>query len=369
MKTIYQIILEMNFQKKDWDKLKYISPVINALCTNKSIRLGKKGEQVFELTPEMNEYFASEFAKLKNNYELDDVNKILKTYGLRWSKLFKGDFSGYADGTSANKGIAFELEYVSRFKDIYSNGLAQFLNRDVDEVSNYDIKHFGSANEKRPLQFKGNHIYVGTNKFKTIGDTIKDVIVTDLNNKEIYLSLKYSDDVSFCNSGISTLFPIESFTEYKRNLKNDIKAQYQCEREGFKLLDFLGIDPNRFANVFLNYNKDSNVRKSIKDEVDVTENAKTPEFKDFLMSVIGCGYVLMHNDKTGMHYYDLSDEPKLNKFIGSIKKMTVLYPTDGNKKSVDVVLETSNLKITFNLRSRTGGIYPDSLLAYYKSIK
>ena len=51
MKTIYQIVLEMCFKKKDFDKHFYAQDVIHHLCTEKTIRLGRKGETEFEIDP------------------------------------------------------------------------------------------------------------------------------------------------------------------------------------------------------------------------------------------------------------------------------------------------------------------------------
>lgn len=102
MKSLYKLICEMRFKNDDWYKIKYINPVINALCYNDSVRLGDNGDTIFNLTSEMKTYFKAEFEKNKN-ITLDDFNNIVQKYGLSWTKLFKGDFSGYQANTKGQR--------------------------------------------------------------------------------------------------------------------------------------------------------------------------------------------------------------------------------------------------------------------------
>jgi hypothetical protein len=70
-------------------------------------------------------------------------------------------------------------------------------------------------------------------------------------------------------------------------------------------------------------------------------------------------------DNGKIHYYNLMTPKDLDNFIGKIQSMEILYPQNGEAKRVDIVLETSNLKIKFNIRSKDGGIEPTHLMSDY----
>ena len=358
MKTLYNYILEAQFSLADWNKIKYIRPVINALCNSKFIRLGNKGDKIFNISKDMNDYFQDEFAKLKTTPTLAEFNEIVSRYELSWGKIFKGDFSGYKDGLSSkNKGNAFEEDFIVNFED-YAERLADVLNISVSDLFAYNIKSVGGNNTKRPLNIKNNEILLGNKPITKIGDDVADVRLE--NNDSYYnLSLKCDKKVTFCNTGIKQLFQEKSFDEFRET------GELNLTKNAEYFLNFFGIDKNRFAEVFINYKNDGVKRKSQKDEVDVTYAAKTPEFEKFLKSIIGCGYILVHKIGSQTHMYDLRTEKDLNDFIGNVQSMVVLYPNDGNKKAVDVLLNTEGLSILFNFRSKSGKIYPEHFMADY----
>lgn len=361
MKSLKNFLTEMHLREIDWYKYKYIKPVIDALCTNNSIRLGDKGDKTIEITSEMSDYFKTEFSKYNiDNITFNDFNNIVKKYNLSWTKIFKGVFSGYIDGiASGNKGNAFELDFFNNFSR-YSKDLADFLHISEEELFDSSKELCGGKNSKRPLMISNKEIYIGTKNYEQIGNAIADIKI--INDKKTYnLSLKHGNKATLCNTGIKLLFTEQSFNKYKET------GIYTPEKEGQLLLDFFGIDANRFASVFVNYKgKNKTSKKSIKYSENVTHIAKTKQFNTFLKSVIGCGYILVHQSNKGkVTYLDLSTENDLNKLIGNIKKMTILYPEDGNKKAVDILLETSNINILFNFRSKQGTIYPCSFMADY----
>lgn len=359
MKGLYNVLCEMHLTKTDWDKIKYIQPVITALCNNDSIKLGKSGEEVFEITDDMKDYFKNEFTKLKSLPTLGEFNSIVNAYGLSWNKIFKGEFSGYVNGLSSkNKGNMFEEEFINNFSD-YADILSQATGIPVSKLFTYRIKSVGGNNTKRPLSIKNNSITLGDKPFESIGDDVVDVKLEVDSKDYLNLSLKCDKKVSFCNTGIKPLFPPKAFDEFKET------GELVLNKNAEHLLNFFGIDKNRFAEVFVNYINDGKKRKSKKDEVDVTEAAKTTEFRIFLKTIIGCGYILVHKISSQTHVYDLRTEKDLEDFIGNIQSMTVLYPNDGNKKSVDVLLNTDGLSILFNFRSKSGKVYPEHFMADY----
>lgn len=358
MKKLYDYILEASLSKADWDKMKYINPVINALCNKDVIRCGSRGEKEVAITDDMKEYFKSEFAKLKSLPTLNEFNDIVKQYDLSWQKIFKGDFSGYEKGLSSrNMGDAFEKEFVSNFVN-YADQLSEVLGIPATKLLTYEIKSVGGNNTKRPINISSNGIKLGNKPIQKIGDDVADV---RLESDDYYnLSLKCGKKVTFCNTGVKQLFPFKKFDEFKET------GELELSKDAEHLLNFFGLDKIKFASVFANYKNDG-IRKSNsqKDEVDVTEFAKTNEFKNFLRSVVGCGYVLVHKMGPETHMYDLRTESDLDEFVGEVQSMVALYPSDGGKKAVDILLNTEGLTVLFNFRSKTGQVYPEHLMADY----
>lgn len=358
MKTLKNSILEALFAKKDFPKHNYMNDVIDALCHRDSIRIGDKGQDVFTIDASIQQDVKSAFEKLGRNISYDDFNSIAKQYGLpEWTKIFKGDFSGYTNGlASKNKGNAFEIDFVEDFK-YYADDFANCIDVDVNDLYNATLDLVGGNNNSRPLSITNRNVVVGD--IKTSGDMLADVVINTTDNK-YNVSLKCGNSVIFINCGIGKIFTRQEFNKYKTT------GEYKPTKEGETLFEFFGIDPIRFADVFVNYVGTNKSRKSNKDSVDVTNNAKTKQFYEFLKSVIGYNYVLVHKGNNNkIHYYNLLTEKQLNAFIGNIHSMKVLYPADYDAKRVDIILETSKLTIKFNIRSKDGGIEPTHLMSDY----
>ena len=356
MKTLYEYINESLFTKKDFVKNTYLSDVINTLCTGDEIRIGGKGENSIQIDKEKQQQLKNEYDALGSNIDYETFNTIVKKYDLpEWSKIFKGDFSGYKGGLSSkNRGNAFEDDFVNNFK-FYADDLAGCLNTDVDNLYNATVDGVGALNNSRPLSVTNRGVIVGD--IKTSGDMLADVIVNADNKYNV--SLKFGSTVTFINCGIGKIFTRQEFNKYKTT------GEYKPTKEGEILLDFFGLDHERFASIFANYGGKGK-RNGVKDIVDVTDSAKTKQFMEFLCSVIGYNYVLVHKMDNGkIHYYNLMTPKDLDNFIGKIQSMEILYPKNGEAKRVDIVLETTNLKIKFNIRSKDGGIEPTHLMSDY----
>ena len=281
----------------------------------------------------------------------------MKKYNLpNFNKYFKGDFSGYTNGiASKNRGNAFEIDFCNNF-EYYVEDFAKCVGLDSDQFENATLDLVGGQNTRRPLNIKNGKITIGD--IKTSGNALADVVIKT-NDKSYNASLKFGNSVTFINCGINKLFKKQDFENYKKS------GVFDVNNEGQQLLDFFGIEPDKFAQIYINYIGHKKY-SSEKDAVDVTDKAKSKEFYDFLKSVIGYNYILIHKDaKNNVHYYDLLSEKQLEDFIGRIQKMEVFYPKNGIGKRVDIVLETSKLYIKFNIRSKDGGVYPTHLMADY----
>lgn len=352
----------MNFQSKDFGKHSYIQDVINCLCTQPSIRLGKNGETIYNIDPSIQVDLKSDFDEAGKRLSMDEFNSIVSKYGLpTWSKIFKGDFSGYHQGlASKNKGNAFEVDFVNNFQE-YQQDIEKILNLNPGELDDANVIQTGGSNTKRPLTKNGNKLTIGNPG--EVGKAVCDVLVTSTCGEEYYLSLKSGPSVSFCNIGIKELFPEKSFKDFEKT--GVFKTGNKNGVSGDDVLNMLGIDSTRFAEVFNKYSMQQKRSKSEKDKVDVKDIIKKEGFMDLLKSIIGYNFILVHELKNRIHTYKLMNEDDLNKFIGNLQEAYILYPVDGKAKRIDVVINTNTLKLNVEIRNKQGGIYPDQILCKY----
>jgi hypothetical protein len=345
-----------------------VERLIDQIINNGRVRIGEHGEGVYVIPDDLrnnNSNFAKELSELKNNPDLDKFNEILKKYNLklRFSSIFKGDFSGYVNGlASKNKGNMFEVEYVNNFHK-YAENLETTLG--LKKGSFYGCQPIltGGENNKRPLMHDGKYIIVGGKK-ETVGDSVVDVKVNDIDNNDYNLSLKSGNTVTFINCGVKRLFSDESFNNYINsgvyNPINNINGV-----TGNELLKTLCINPNKFADVFTKYKSDF-----IGEKVKI----RGTEFKDkkegvlkFIESAVGYNYILVHKIRNKIHIHDLRKESDMKKLIGDIKSIEILYGgKQGRGKRVDVIITLSNMEININIRNKQGDVYPDEIMAHYK---
>lgn len=335
------VLNESSFGKADYDKHngKYRKAVIDILRTpGAELKLSNYGEDFITITDEMAVYFDEELSNTYVSY--DRFNEILKKYNLKWSNIFKGAFSGYEKGLEGtNKGNAFEVTFAKNYEEVYQREIERQLNAETGSFAPKNgmqsIHSCGSLNNRRPLMMTNDgQIVVGDSDIASTGDKVADVKVDTVGRRgTINLSLKSGTTVSFCNAGVSKLFPASSFAKYLEDERNGILEYYGGSANGMTgndLLQFFGIDPIKFADVFVQYhnNKDSKKSKSAKKyEEDVTQLiASNPNFYKFVCSVIGYDYILIHELGPDIHCYDLKSQEDLDNFIGRLEYAKVLYP-------------------------------------------
>lgn len=262
-------------------------------------------------------------------------------------------------GGSYNKGLIFEKELWDQIQTYLDAGIENVTKyKDaVEEIMSLIPKgHYptkidldGGKNTPRPLTFSGNKITTGK-----IGDIGKEV--TDLTlwyrkgtgrEKPIYLSLKLGGTVTFVNAGVKKILLEHEMVE--NNIKN---------RNGKALLNLFSIDENKFSDVFNNYTG----RGSGKDEVIIGLTGNS-QFKTFMESVIGYGYILVHKIGQKVHIEEIT-KAKMKSFI-HVKSAKILYPKNGSAKRIDVVIEMNGITIKINIRNKQGGVYPSHIMADY----
>ena len=374
------VLNESSFGKADYDKHngKYRKAVIDILRTpGAELKLSNYGEDFITITDEMAVYFDEELSNTYVSY--DRFNEILKKYNLKWSNIFKGAFSGYENGLEGtNKGNAFEVTFAKNYEEIYQREIERQLNAEAGSFAPKNgmqsIHSCGSLNNRRPLMMTNDgQIVVGDSDIASTGDKVADVKVDTVGRRgTINLSLKSGTTVSFCNAGVSKLFPASSFAKYLEDERNGILEYHGGSANGMTgndLLQFFGIDPIKFADVFVQYRNDKDSKKSKsakKDEEDVTQLiASNPNFYKFVCSVIGYDYILIHELGPDIHCYDLKSQEDLDNFIGRLEYAKVLYPINGEAKRIDIVVKYSNIIIKFNIRNKQSGIFPSHLMSDY----
>ena len=322
-------------------------------------------------------YFDEELSNTYVSY--DRFNEILKKYNLKWSNIFKGAFSGYEKGLEGtNKGNAFEVTFAKNYEEIYQREIERQLNAEAGSFAPKNgmqsIHSCGSLNNRRPLMMTNDgQIVVGDSDIASTGDKVADVKVDTVGRRgTINLSLKSGTTVSFCNAGVSKLFPASSFAKYledKRNGKLEYHGGSANGMSGNDFLQFFGINPIKFADVFVQYRNDKESKKTKsakKDEEDITQLiASNPNFYNFVCSVIGYNYILIHELGPDIHCYDLKTQEDLDNFIGRLEYAKVLYPMNGEAKRVDIIVKFSNIVIKFNIRNKQSGIFPSHLMSDY----
>jgi len=365
MRNIYQYLVESVFKSSEFYKHAYAKDVIAKIVNTGHIRLGNTGETDYVIPDDILPKLKEDFAKNEDNMDFDTFNEIMKSHGLPvWTKIFKGDFSGYVNGlASKNRGNAFEDEFVNNFQTKYAQQLQDALGLKPYTFENCVPESLGAENQRRPLTSDGKQILVG-GFHDTAGESVVDVFVKDVNGTPYNLSLKVEKTVTLINCGVTRLFSERSFKEY------EIKGKYSAETfngvDGNKLLDMFCIDHELFAKSFVNYGKNEKL-----DRVDVTRDIDKRPLYDFICSALGYNYVLVHKIGPKVHYIDLRTEKDMKKIIGinpnSIKKVEVCYGRgNGKGKGVDINVECQNIKIKFNIRNKQGGLYPTHIMADYE---
>lgn len=383
-------IFEASFSSSNWShngSYDYPQLVINDILNDKLIILGKDDKSGFKYIKfnlsTTDKDSLSNFLKKISSHKYDELDDLLngkyiiydnsdcskKSLNQNitpiWTKIFKGPYSGYMGGSQTkNKGNAFEYYFIDNINKFEDN-IKSIIPYDVLIDKTLD----DSQNNKRPLSFKSNgEITCGqiSNNDFNIGKTVTDVTLKVIDNnkeKEIYLSLKSGNTVTFANEGIKTLFPNNYFDE---------NSEYKLSKNAKALLNLFSIDENKFKKSFTSYvKKDTRVAKGNYEIVDITDNLKHNDiFTTFLKSVIGYGFIMVHqNTGDDIDYIDFSTNDKLEKYVNNIKSAEIKYPQNGETKRLIVNVKLELIEFNFIFRAKDGGIYPTHLLADYKFIK
>lgn len=273
------------------------------------------------------------------------------------------------------KSLTCSVQTSSNFKypDIIKNIYATL----GPNESIVEIIDTGKKNTPRPLLKDGKGVYFslrGSSRTERIGSGLSDItlkIKGGSKPREMYLSLKTSSTVTFANAGLSTLIPVDLYS--KKMGKNDKKHPIITDPVVEELFKTFGIDPEKFRQIFTNYNpKDDDGgtkrEKSSKEEVSTRlTNAKKEKLENLIKSGIGYDYYLIHDHGKNNITFSKVDKKYMDSAATvTSSNITLLYPTKGTAKRLDMVVQTQKYTLTFNIRNKQGGIYPTHLMMDYK---
>ena len=100
---------------------------------------------------------------------------------------------------------------------------------------------------------------------------------------------------------------------------------------------------------------------------DVTDKADKDELYKFLGSAFDYGYIYVKqkDKKDNLEIADVTDEDKLNEFIGDITEVKVKYPYYINdrrsRKNISIVIITDKGNYSFDIRNASGGFLPNQI--------
>lgn len=208
----------------------------------------------------------------------------------------------------------------------------------------------GALNKKRPLLIQGDAVYVGTSGDPNIGQVVTDITV-DAENKQgkhrtIFLSLKYGGTVTFFNVGIAKAITPEDFSSGKIH-----------SAEGKAIMKLFGLDEKKFLGTF------SSTKKYAPE--DVTGKINKGRLTAFIKSGIGHGYHLVHLLNNKIDHFEMTKQ-HLEKSSQPISVRVLYGGASGTAKRVDILVETKEFSLKFNLRNKAGGVNPNFIMCDYK---
>lgn len=349
---------------------KYAKKVLSWLLDNdedkpEGIYMGKSSEDsksIIKLTDiKLSDEDKKALEEIRSNiskHTYQDFNKIMSKYGIVWTKINKQQLSGV--GSEGNKGNQFEQDFYNDFDEKWASKIKEIVG--CKEIKSKSLD--GSKNQSRPYNFNSDGtITAGKPGSFDIGHTVTDITL-ETDKGPVYLSLKSGKLLSFANIGCIGKGTNKIIPRTWYNNPNE-----ELPENGKKLLDMLCIDIDKFRAVFANRANTDNSTKTRKADYkkeDVTSQMKANKnFKTFIKSLIGYGYIMVHqNSGDDVNFIDLREESKLDSLVKNVMSAEVAYPT--NAKRVEVHVDMPGIWISFDARPADGGPVPNRIHVRYK---
>lgn len=278
------------------------------------------------------------------------------------------EFGGRGAGsTKQNFGNEYEKSLAKSLQD-WKQGLP--VNRWADHVkmitTKVQEKHgaileviaTGEVDTKRPLVLKGQNVVIsvgGGTLTTDIGQKVADIVLK-CEKSDAYLSVKYGDTLSFFNCGVAgsgnnnlKLFP-----------ETDLRKG-EIPDAGKKYLDMFGIVHDDFLSVFEKYVGKDAASASVQNHlrtISLTGPQKSA-LEELIASGVGKGYWMTHYDGGKLHFYEINNKylTDASTLVGN--SIQLQYGGgNGKAKRINMIFETKSYEFSFNIRSKSGGVYP-----------
>ena len=216
----------------------------------------------------------------------------------------------------------------------------------------------GETDTKRPLVQKGSNILIsvgGGTLTTDIGMKVADIVLR-CEKSDAYLSVKYGDTLSFFNCGVAgggknniRLFP-----------EGDLRRG-EVPSAGQAYLDMFGIDHTDFLSVFERYVGKDAASASVENHLRTVTltNSQKSALQDLIASGVGKGYWMTHYDGGKLHFYQITDQylRDASSLIGNTIQLQY-GGGNGKAKRINMIFETKTYEFSFNVRNKSGGVYP-----------
>lgn len=238
-----EILTEAPFKTNEISKhdFKYLDKVADDYVDNKEIEYvnGETHKATDFKAPSELPEIDRELDSIKNlSSDTERVKEFNELTGLTWTKIYKGNYSGYSGDKAAGPGIGAEKDLLSdsRKQELILRLMPYIKQKysDATDIELVEPKHLGGANSKRDVSLEQLFTVKDLYKDKTEGgstsDKIADVqytaVITTSNGEvkePIYLSVKEGPTVSPINLGINKVPEDTIINVLTKNIKPEEK--------------------------------------------------------------------------------------------------------------------------------------------------
>ncbi len=256
----------------------------------------------------------------------------------------------FVGGLFGNKGLNREMEIANDMRDSLNNNNFHSLLTSLSAAGAFDvgdipisIKHQPGKTIARPVSLHPENV----------GEQISDITIETSEGKNIFVSLKTSNEVTFVNLGISGVFAGDG-----------VKIICNRDTKHAELLESFGVDVQLVADGVNDYfdKVSTNAQHIVKCPI-----VDTDKILKYVRSGFGYGYwYARERSKDDFSIKDLTTLEKRENFIKEIKVIEIRYPyyIDNKKssKQCDIVMEAKGeigtRRIVAQIRNASGGHIP-----------
>lgn len=256
------------------------------------------------------------------------------------------DFYIVLGGSSfGNKGMTFERQVLDELKNAVESGQPDPLLDKLSQLSGQKFVGVETGFNRAVRRQLSDHP-------NNMGSEISDVTLVDSKGGKHFISLKNKEGKTISNNGIAGIFKLQGdkvvpgHNEIVDKLIQASKVDLKVAAQG--LNDYKNNTPSKHPS-----------------NVDVTSNLSKGDKQtilNYIASAIDYGYFYVKSKgNNNYEIVDLATPQDVYEFIGAIKSVNILYPffnTNGKRKHVAIVVNTTKGKFSFDIRNTSGDLVP-----------